>query len=217
MRWGWQDERRLLPHQLRNVGHALAATNHANFSVPGAGKTATALAVAAIHYAASTIDVVIVVGPLAAFQPWETEAMAALGSRFTTYRVRGDALRRLVIYRSAQRGDMLLMSYATAAADRPTIREVCESLNVMLIVDESHRVKRFRGGLWAPSLAEIAEFARVRMILSGTPMPNGPLDLYSQLNILWPGGLLTGTRDHFASRVERSFAGVLDEGRTLRH
>ncbi len=206
----WRSERRLFPHQLRNVGHALAATNHANFSVPGAGKTATALAVAAIHYAASTIDILMVVGPLAAFEPWETEANAALGEQFATQRVRGDASQRRETYEAASRGDLLLMSYATAAADRPTIKHMCESMNVMLIVDESHRVKRFRGGLWAPSLAEIAELARVRMILSGTPMPNGPRDLYSQLNVLWPGGLLTGTRDQFASSVERSFSGVLE-------
>jgi transposase len=34
-----------------------------------------------------------------------------------------------------------------------------------------HRVKRFKGGIWAPALVEIAKHARVRMILSGTPMP----------------------------------------------
>ena len=208
---GWQNERRLFPHQLRNVGHALSATNHANFSVPGAGKTATALAVAVTHYEASTIDIVMMVGPLAAFEPWESEARAALGARFITHRVRGDVSRRRAMYKAVRRGDLLLMSYATAAADRPAIKDMFESMNAMLIVDESHRVKRFRGGLWAPSLAEIAELARVRMILSGTPMPNGPRDLYSQLNILWPGGLLTGTRDHFASRVDRSFSRVLED------
>ena len=49
------------------------------------------------------------------------------------------------------------------------------------------------------------------MILSGTPMPNGPRDLYSQLNILWPGGLLTGSRDQFANRADRAFARVLKD------
>lgn len=208
---GWRRERELFPHQLRNVGHALAATNHANFSVPGAGKTATALAVAATHYAASTVDAILVVGPLASFEPWESETAAALGDFFMTKRVRGNASQRRALFGQARRGDLFLMSYASAAADRPALNELCESLNVMLIVDESHRVKRFRGGLWAPALAEIAESAKVRMILSGTPMPNGPRDLYSQLTILWPGGLLTGTRDQFAARVERSFGSVLSD------
>ena len=206
---GWRSERRLYSHQLRNVGHALAAINQANFSVPGAGKTATALAAALIHFAAETIDAILVVGPLASFEPWESETAAAVGTTFRPRRVRGSALARQGIYTEVGRGDLLLLSYAMAAADRAAILAMCDGLNVMLIVDESHRIKRFRGGVWAPALIQIAELARVRMILSGTPMPNGPLDLYSQLNVLWPDRLLTGSPTEFAGRVERSLASVL--------
>src|SRR5947209_4358121 len=39
-------------------------------------------------------------------------------------------------------------------------------------------------------------------------MPRSPLDLYSQLRILWPDGQLTGTADEFARRAESQF-GVL--------
>src|SRR5579875_1614012 len=45
--FGWS--RQLLEHQRVAVAHALTAINAANFSVPGSGKTAAALAVAAIH------------------------------------------------------------------------------------------------------------------------------------------------------------------------
>ncbi|SCE18784.1 SNF2 family N-terminal domain-containing protein [Streptomyces sp. DvalAA-14] len=83
--------------------------------------------------------------------------------------------------------------------------------NVMLIVDESHRVKRFRGGVWAPALVELAKRAKVRIVLSGTPMPQSGRDLYSQLNILWPDGQLTGTRDAFAARVDNDFDSVIRE------
>ena len=206
---GWRPERRLHPHQLRNVGHALAAINQANFSVPGSGKTVTALAVALVHLNSGTIDAVLVVGPLASFAPWESETAAAVGSLLRPMRIQGSARSRQTAYTEIVRGDLLLVSYAKAAADRLDIMAMCERLNVMLIVDESHRIKRFRGGVWAPALTEIAEFARVRMILSGTPMPNGPRDLYSQLNVMWPSGLLTGSRTEFASRVDRSFANIL--------
>ena len=79
----------------------------------------------------------------------------------------------------------------------------------MLVVDESHRIKRFRGGVWAPALQEIAKHARVRIILSGTPMPHSGRDLYSQLRVLWPSGELTGPRDTFAAEVDRDFGQVL--------
>ena len=205
---GWRPERRLHPHQLRNVCHALAAVNQANFSVPGAGKTATALAAGLLHFNTGTIDALLVVGPLACFEPWESETAAAVGTLFRPMRVRGSARPRRESYADVTRGGLLLISYAMAASDRLALMAMCERLNVMLIVDESHRIKRFRGGVWAPALTEIAELARVRMILTGTPMPNSPRDLYSQINVLWPSGLLTGSRSHFASRVDRSLAAV---------
>ena len=45
--FGWSAERKLRAHQREGVAHALTVINAANFSVPGSGKTATALAVAA--------------------------------------------------------------------------------------------------------------------------------------------------------------------------
>jgi SNF2 family DNA or RNA helicase len=40
-------------------------------------------------------------------------------------------------------------------------------------------------------------------------MPQSGKDLYTQLNILWPSGELTGPRDIFASRVEKNLNGIL--------
>lgn len=205
---GWRPERQLHPHQLRNVCHALAAVNQANFSVPGAGKTVTALATGLLHLNTGIIDALLVVGPLASFEPWEKETAAAVGTLIRPIRVRGTNRSRRETYEHASRGDLLLLSYAMAASDRLAILAMCERLNMMLIVDESHRIKRFRGGVWAPALTELAELARVRMILTGTPMPNSPRDLYSQINVLWPSGLLTGSRSEFASRVDRSLTVV---------
>ena len=208
-RLGWSAERTLRPHQVDGLMHALAAVNAANFSVPGAGKTATALAVAATHLAAGTIETVLVVGPLACFRPWEAEAGAALGSTFRARRVRGHGASRRTLYSTVKERDLLLMSYATAAADRVALIQLCKSRDVLLVVDESHRIKRFRGGLWAPALMDIAEHARVRLVLSGTPMPQSGRDVYSQLNVIWPNRQLTGPPDAFANRVESNFDSVL--------
>lgn len=208
--YGWSDQRTLRPHQEQGLSHALTAANAADFSVPGAGKTVTALAVAATHLAAKTIDVVLVVGPLACFGPWEKETAAALlAGRLATSRIRGSAPIRRRHYTGTRRGTLLLVSFATAAADRLALIELCRTHDTMLIVDESHRIKRFKGGFWAPALVDVARHARVRMVLSGTPMPQNGRDLYTQLNVLWPGGELTGSRDSFATRVDANFGSLL--------
>jgi SNF2 family DNA or RNA helicase len=207
--FGWSRERELREHQRQAVAHALTAANAANFSVPGAGKTATALAVAATHLHVGTIDLVVVVGPLACFDPWEQETRAAVDGRIATRRIRGSAAQRRQLYLNVRSGQLLLLSYATAAADAGELQQLFANHRVMLVVDESHRVKRFRGGVWASALMELAKRAHVRMILSGTPMPQSGRDLYSQLNLLWPDQQLTGTRDAFAARVDANFADVV--------
>jgi SNF2 family DNA or RNA helicase len=210
-RAGWDSTARTLrPHQLAGTMHALSAANAANFSVPGAGKTATALAVFATHLEQGTVQCAIVVGPLSAFAPWEREARTALGERLRVRRVRGLPDARAATLSEAQLGDVLLLTYATAANDLTEIEKLCGRLDVMLIADESHRVKRFNGGLWAPAMIEIARRSRVRMILSGTPMPQGPRDLWSQFMILWPGGELTGPRARFRARADASFDSLRD-------
>lgn len=209
--FGWQASRSLRPHQLDGVAHALTAINAANFSVPGSGKTVTTLAAAVAHIQSDTVDVVVVVGPLACFDPWEREARAATGDRINVRRVRGNAASRRAAYEQVSAGQVLLLSYATAAADQLLLLNLFRLRRVMLVIDESHRIKRFRGGVWAPALMELARHARVRLILSGTPMPQSGKDLYTQLNILWPDGLLTGTRDAFAAHVDSDFDGVLEK------
>ncbi len=196
-------------HQLDGVAHALTAINSANFSVPGSGKTITTLATAIAHLQSGTVDLLVTVGPLSSFEPWEQEARAAIGDGLRVRRVRGNAASRRTYYEQAERCDVLLLSYATAAADQGLLLDLCRRFSVMLVVDESHRIKRFRGGVWAPALMEVARHASVRLILSGTPMPQSGRDLFSQLNILWPDGLLTGTRDAFASQVENQFGTIL--------
>ena len=206
--FGWLPSRALRPHQVDGVAHALTAINAGNFSVPGSGKTVTSLATAVTHFQSDTVDIVVVVGPLSCFAPWEVEARAAIGHRVHVRRARGSAPARRYIYEHTDRHQVLLLSYATATSDQLALLSLFQQWRVMLIVDESHRIKRFRGGVWASALQELARHARVRQILTGTPMPQSGRDLYSQLNILWPD-LLTGTRDRFAAEVDTDFDGIL--------
>jgi|ERR1017187_1406137 SNF2 family DNA or RNA helicase len=208
---GWNfGERQLRDHQERGLVHALTVRNAANFSVPGSGKTVTTLAAFAVHRQEDTVDLMIVVGPLSSFGPWEHETAASLPDSAHARRIRGTSSARRAAYGAAQSGDILLISYATAASDLSYLIDLCREYRVMLVVDESHRIKRFRGGTWAPRLIQLAPHARYRTVLSGTPMPQDGRDLFSQLNVLWPGYELTGPPNAFAGQVDVDLPGVLE-------
>ncbi len=59
-------------------------------------------------------------------------------------------------------------------------------------------------------MLDLAAACRVRMVLSGTPMPQSPLDLYTQLNVLWPKQELTGSRTAFKARADNDFPGLVE-------
>lgn len=207
---GWNGSgRELREHQIHAAIHALSAANAANFSVPGAGKTATTLAVAAAHVASGTVDAVLVIGPLSSFQPWESETAICLPD-WTVQRLSGSATERRRLIRSVAPRTVVLASYPGAVADAAALKELCRRMRIMLVADESHRIKRFNGGQWAPAVVDIAALASARMVLSGTPMPQSGLDLYSQLNVMWPGRELTGPKAQFKPRVERRFPQLIE-------
>jgi SNF2 family DNA or RNA helicase len=72
----------------------------------------------------------------------------------------------------------------------------------MLVLDESHNIKRIEGGKWADTLIEIAPFAHRRVVLSGTPVPNSLLDVWSQITFLWPDKSVLGDREAFKRKLE---------------
>lgn len=83
----------------------------------------------------------------------------------------------------------------------------------MLVLDESHYIKRLSGGVWARTLVDLAPFAAKRVVLSGTPVPNGIEDIWSQMTFLWPDPPLLGAREQFQDRVNRSGPEVTEEVR----
>lgn len=214
---GWDFEARdLMQHQWAGVAHAMTVMHAANFSVPGAGKTATTLAVIAAHLASETIDTIVVVGPLASFTPWEKEAQIALPGVLDVKRVRGvNSRARQTFYRDAAPRDLLLLTYPTVVADLAELLRLAERRNILLVIDESHRIKRFRGGQWATAMVELARAATIRIILSGTPMPQSALDLWTQLNVLWPHEELTGSRSSFRLRADTQFDALINDVRPV--
>jgi SNF2 family DNA or RNA helicase len=192
--------RLLKPYQKDAVAQLLILKHGANFSVPGSGKTTVVYAYFNKLRDEGLIDKIFVVGPISSFTPWEEESGECFSHKLKCVRLTGN--KRESKYFTSDQYDLFLCHYQTATNDIDQIIELCSKYKILLVIDESHYIKRFSGGAWSDALIAISPYATRRVILSGTPMPNGYIDLWSQFTFLWPGMQLLGERNEYRKKAE---------------
>lgn len=197
--------RSLKPYQIKPVNHAVEGLYVANFSVPGSGKTTVAYATFAILKSKSIVDKIMVIGPRSSFMPWEEEYESCFGRKVKSLRIVGE--NKADLEDKVSDSELILLTYQMASNIPSLLIEILSKFNCLLVLDESHHVKRFDGGMWSNSVLRIAPYAKRRLILSGTPMPNTLLDLWSQFTFLWPFRNLLGERLEF-KRVTNGHEGL---------
>jgi SNF2 family DNA or RNA helicase len=187
--------RPLKAYQIPAVAHLVSVKNGANFSVPGSGKTTVVLSAFAIMKAAGDVEVLMAVGPRSSFMAWEEEFEVCFGRAPVVARLVGSRDHRRRQYRQIDGADLILCTYQLVANDESDLVQLLSSRKVLLVIDESHNIKRLAGGTWADSLIGLAPYAARRVVLSGTPAPNSMADLWSQLTFLWPTHPPLGSRE----------------------
>ena len=188
--------RKLYPLQLLSAYHLAFSHNACNFSVPGAGKTSIVYAAYAYLRSLPEEDVrhvnkMLVISPLSAFGPWEDEYKECFGCTPSIKRLAGVSQqdRRNHFY-SGKHVEVTLVSYQSASR-KSDVESITHFLKrdgnkVMVILDEAHRIKNVDGGKWAEAILSIAKYASSRVVLTGTPAPNGYQDLYNLYKFIWP-------------------------------
>ncbi|MEW1695553.1 DEAD/DEAH box helicase [Streptomyces sp. NPDC093249] len=176
--------------QERDISKLLSLTHGANFSVPGAGKTRAALAVYAALRHLGKARRLLVVGPKSAYEAWTDEAAGC----FTKPPV------VKVFKRTADNeAEILLVNYERLNRYQAELADWLATGPAMMVLDEAHRMKLGVRGTYGASCMALGPLARHRLILTGTPAPNGAKDLESLLSFVWPG--------HGRRAVDRAVAG----------
>lgn len=185
--------RQLYPLQLLSAYHLAFSQNAANFSVPGAGKTTIVYGSYAYLNGLPVddrkhVDALVVVGPLSSFQPWEDEYESCFEKKPKTVRLDGtmnltDKRNYLL---SGKPADLTLVSYGSLDTLRRYLAAFLDNSAAMLVLDEAHKIKNTMGGAWATAALSLASHANARVVLTGTPAPNGYEDLYNLFEFIWP-------------------------------
>jgi SNF2 family DNA or RNA helicase len=173
-------DRKLTPRQHENIHYLLDMENGANFSVPGAGKTLTALCVWQILKSRGILRKLLVVAPRSAFEAWQNEPFDSFGFKGITEVYSGRIL--------SENTEICVVNYEQLENFRRLdyLRQWITMNDAGLIIDEAHRIKAGRNSVrWNAARALSLSAKRVD-ILTGTPMPQGVQDLKALFSVAWP-------------------------------
>ncbi|MET7314198.1 DEAD/DEAH box helicase [Streptomyces thermoviolaceus] len=172
----WTGE--LSTFQLRDIAKLLSLQHGANFSVPGAGKTRVALAVYAAQKSQGKVSRVLVVCPKSAYDSWRYETAVCFKYPLRTHVLDGSM---------DQWAEVLIVNYERLDRSLGMLASWLKASPSMIILDEAHRMKLGARGTYGAACMALGPLAERRLILTGTPAPNGAKDLENLLGFVWPG------------------------------
>jgi SNF2 family DNA or RNA helicase len=165
----------------------------------GTGKTVTTIAVAGAMNAAGKANKVLVVCPKSIVGVWEEEfhKFADFGYRLTV--LEGDTSKKTEQLRKLNGNGLqvAVVNYESCWRLEP---EIGKWKPDMIVCDESSKIKNPQAKQ-AKALHRLGAVSKCNVILTGTPLLNGPLDFFSQYKFLDPtvlGGSFYGFRARYA-------------------
>lgn len=191
--------RTLMPYQLLASYHIAFSQNACNFSVPGSGKTTTVLA--AYEYLRKTSDTdkklekLLVIGPLSAFGAWKNEFKECFGYAPEVFEIMGGVSLASVedaLLRSKVPYDIVIASYGSVPGKITAIKQFLKNNRCMVVLDEAHRIKNVEDGIQSNATLQLADDAKSRVILTGTPAANSYVDLFNLYKFIWPANNIIG-------------------------
>lgn len=175
---------------LRSAYYLYEMAKAANFSVPGAGKTAMILGVFAYLNRLDVqenekIERLLVICPLNAFDSWKREFKLVFGDKKILKSIDTQTSKDFNYELSVSWGvsNLILVNYESLQKYFTNLNDNIDG-KTMLVFDEVHRIKK-PDGIRAKKSLELSKKSKFKYVLTGTPIPNSYSDIYNFLNILY--------------------------------
>lgn len=189
----------LYKHQIRGANMALRAFGALDAKTPGGGfgelfemgcgKTLTTIAVAGALYNLGKIDRVLVVAPTSVCSVWPHDLNQFATFPWEARVLLGDKKKRLKALNELENWPFKALRIAVINYESIHREGIFEALAAykpdLIVCDESQRIKN-PSAAQSKALHKLGDAAPFRMILSGTPVQNNAVDLYSQYRFLDP-------------------------------
>jgi len=196
-----------MQHQLEAFNTMRGQKNFALFMEQGTGKTKTTIMDFDYQYQTGAIDRVLVIAPNGVHRNWLDELnkhcdsphMAVAYS--STMGVRSRRELDMLITNTEQSVLPILTMNVEAFSSKKAIMyatNFCQMGRTYIVVDESSRIKT-PGAKRTKELIKLGKLCLCRRILTGTPVTNSPLDVFSQFAFL--DNRILGHRSYYAFRA----------------
>lgn len=179
--------RELRPRQMHDAFFMAVMRRCANFSVPGAGKTATTYGMYAFYKASDRLRRILVIGPISSFGAWIDEYRSCFGKNPRVFSIQNpgrsrDAVERYLRYDSGS-VDLFLFNYESIPSYGDLVRGCVIGPDTLVVLDEVHRIKAVNGKR-STAVMEAVKGCRYLVLLTGTPLPNSYMDIYNPLRMI---------------------------------
>ena len=182
--------RKLRDKQMQDAFFMYAMSKSGNFSVPGSGKTSSALGVYTYLKQYDIVDKIVMIGPKNSFGSWIDEFNACFKTKeelrvFNIHdpKYKNIKERKYALEFESGLCNLFLFNYESLGSYVKELSQLVSS-KTLLVFDEVHKVKRV-DGTYANNALVIAENALYTIAMTGTPLPNSYRDLYNLLHILY--------------------------------
>ena len=199
-------------YQLSALSSAWGKSTFAFYMDMGTGKTKTALDLFSAYYIDAKVDRLLVVTKFSTRRNWEREVGIHMPveadvcildtgkpKAFNEWNVSAGAFKILIVGTE---------SLAAGSAMQFASKFVAVSTRVGMIVDEAHMIKN-HSAVRSKNCVKLGNSAAYKVIMTGTPVANGPMDVFMQFEFLDPN--IIGIGDFYSFRNRYAIMGGFEQ------
>ena len=191
-RFDYSPRTKPFPHQVEAIEYIANNQNIPLFDEQGLGKTKIVIEALCNNMEQGIINGVLVVCKKHLIDTWKEEIETHSHLKYIVLRGRpSEKGMRFMGY-----SHFYLINYESVIGELKQLKIFLKIREMAIVLDESHRIKN-PDAKSTKAILELREFAKKRIIITGTPIANKPLDLWSQFYFLDSGYLLGSNYKEF--------------------
>jgi SNF2 family DNA or RNA helicase len=194
------------PHQLDCWTKSRDAVNYGLFMEMGTGKTKVLIDTLAYLYDNGKVNAALIIAPKGTYLNWVNNELPAhmpdhIKPRIASWSSGSSKNEQALNHLYACKDDLAIFLMNVEAMSHAHLVKVANQFlmrkNCLLCVDESTTIKSPTASR-TKSLVKISQLAKYRRIMTGSPVTQSPLDMYTQFKFLDP--YITGHSSYYAFR-----------------